>query len=415
MQPKSILTILTILFANVCLSAQIAPTRIPDLLSDPMTSMQAEAYADSILGTMSIEDKVAQLIMPMVYPRNGASDIAAWDRMVRDKKYGGVLWQKGDPRVVIELTNRMRQSAPTVPMLVAMDGEWGLSMRLHGTIHWPRNIVIGATDDTLLAYEYGRQTAMEAKRLGIHVNFAPVIDVNSNPKNPVIGTRSYGSNPDRVTALGIAYAKGLEENGVLATAKHFPGHGDTDTDSHNTLPVISKTLDQLEEMELRPFRSYIDAGLGGMMIAHLRIPALGTGHRASSASRSVVTDLLRNQMHFGGLIFTDGLGMKGIISGAGGASVAIEVFKAGSDILLAPTDPDRTLSELMNAVKDNTITTDEVHRRAKKILMWKYVLNVPDRTQLSTQGLDADLHSHESKALLAKLYGSSITLLKNEK
>lgn len=415
MNRKLLLILLFTALLSALASSQRLPMTTPYLLRDHVVSMRAQAFADSILRIMTIEEKVAQLIMPMVYPRSSSTDVAAWDQMVKEKKYGGVLWQKGDPQTVVQLTNRMRQSVPAVPMLVAMDGEWGLSMRFSGTTDWPCNIVIGATDDTLLAYEYGRATALEAKRLGIHVNFAPVIDVNSNPRNPVIGTRSYGSNSDRVTALGIAYARGMEEHGVLATAKHFPGHGDTDTDSHKTLPVISKSLDQLEQTELRPFRAFIDAGLGGMMIAHLQIPALGTGSRASSASRSVVTDLLQTQMRFGGLIFTDGLGMKGILSGTGGQSVAVEVFRAGADILLAPDNPDQALSDLMKALKAKIISPDEVHQRVRKILIWKYVLNVGDRTPLSSQGLDSDLHSPESCLLLSKLYSASITLLKNHK
>lgn len=407
-----LLSILPLIAASTM--AQMLPKVTPNLLRDPLKMMRAEAFADSLLGQMSLEEKAAQLIMPMVYPRNSAADLTAWDRMVKDKKYRGVLWQKGNPSTVIELTNRMRRDAPHVPMLVAMDGEWGLSMRLSGTTQWPRNIIIGATNDTDLAYRYGKATATEARRLGIHVNFAPVIDVNSNPRNPVIGTRSYGSNPDRVAEMGIAYARGLEDSGVLSTAKHFPGHGDTDTDSHKTLPVITKSLDRLEETELRPFRAYINAGAGGMMIAHLSIPALGTGSRASSASRSVVTDLLQNQMHFGGLIFTDGLGMKGIISGAGGESVAVEVFKAGSDILLAPDSPDQALSDLMKALRQKVISADEVHRRAKKVLIWKYILDAHNRTPISTVALHNDLNSRESKTLLSEIYTSSMTLLKND-
>lgn len=415
MTRKLLLLILSIPVVTSLSVAQMQPKTTPNLLKNHMQSMRAEVFADSLLKTMTLQEKVTQLIMPMVYPRNTTQDIAAWDRMVKEKKYGGVLWQKGDPRTVIQLTNRMRQSAPKVPMLVAMDGEWGLSMRLSGTMNWPRNIVVGAIDDTRIAYDYGRATAEEAKRLGIHVNFAPVLDVNSNPKNPVIGTRSYGSNPSRVTALGLAYAKGMEDNGVLSTAKHFPGHGDTETDSHKALPIIAKSLDQLKQTELRPFQSYIDAGLGGMMIGHLSIPALGTGTRASSASTSVVTDLLQNQMHFDGLIFTDGLGMKGILSGAGGQSVAVEVFKAGSDILLAPDSPDQALADLMKALKAKVISESEVHRRAKKVLMWKYILNAQERNPISTQNLEAELKSIESKELLANIYSKSITVLKNDR
>lgn len=231
------------------------------MMKNPARSAAAYAYADSVMQGMTDEQLLAQLIMPMVYPKEGQKAQEEWDHLVA-RGFGGVLWQ-GTPERQLFLTNRMRQRA-TIPMLVAMDGEWGLSMRLSGTIRWPRNIVLGATNDLSTAFEYGRATAEEAKRMGIQVNFAPVADVNNNPLNPVIGTRSFGSDPQQVAKLVLAYGQGLESQGVLAVAKHFPGHGDTKVDSHKALPVISHDRARLEQVELYPFTQFIQKGLGGL-------------------------------------------------------------------------------------------------------------------------------------------------------
>lgn len=408
-----ILFVVTFFFAASVL-AQSEVRHVPHLLSSPEVQQAALEYAERTMAEMSKEERVAQLIMPMLYPKEDQKSLAAWDRMVETKRYGGVLWQKGTPDAQLRLTNRMRQRAK-VPMLVTMDGEWGLSMRLSGTTPWPRNMVIGATNSTDLAFRYGKVTAQEAKRMGIHVNFAPVLDVNSNPKNPVIGTRALGSSSQRVTDLGLAYAAGLETMGVLSCAKHFPGHGDTDRDSHKTLPLLSKSRDDLEAVELKPFRAYIEAGLGGMMVAHLNVPALDSSGLATSASRLVTTDLLQRELGFEGLIFTDGLGMQGILEGTGGKSVAVEVFKAGSDILLAPQNPDRALSELMTALERGEIEASEVDRRCKKVLVWKYVLGVAEgREPLPLAGLSADLNPPSSQKLLREIYEKAVTLVKNK-
>lgn len=398
---------------SVAQEAATVPVRTT-LERDSVVAAKANRYADSVLMTLSSGEKLAQLIMPMVYPKRDADNLRQWDRMVKDARFGGVLWQKGKPEDVCYLTNRMLEWAE-VPMLTAMDGEWGLSMRLSGTIGWPRNIVLGAADDEVLAYRYGRATAQEAKRLGIRVNFAPVIDVNNNPNNPVIGTRAYGSDPDLVARLGIAYARGLEREKVLSTAKHFPGHGDTDKDSHKTLPVISKSRKELEDLELRPFREYVTAGLGGVMVGHLTIPAFGTGSsRASSASPEVVTDLLQKDLGFTGLIFTDGLSMQGIVAGAGSGRVGVEVFKAGSDILLAPSDPFGMLRELEAALKNGEIQQSEVDRRVHKVLKYKYLLGFAKPDFLSGKNLNRDLNNQEGEALMREIYAKAMTLVKNE-
>ena len=385
----------------------------PRMMRDVERKAAAEAWADSVLSTLSPRQQAAQLIMPMTWPKVDKAGLDNWHRQVLEGEFGCVLWQKGSPRNVVRLTNWMRREA-RVPMLVAMDGEWGLSMRFSDTMKWPRNMLLGASDNPRLAYEYGRATADEARRIGIHVNFAPVLDVNSNPANPVIGNRSLGSSPDLVIRMGLAYAKGLEDNGLLSTAKHFPGHGDTSTDSHKTLPVISRSRAQLEQVELAPFRAYIREGYGGMMVGHLSVPSLGTGARATSAVPAVVTDLLQREMGFSGLIFTDGLGMKGIIDGAGEQGVYVTTLLAGADILVAPTDPFQALDDVTEAVDKGILSQAEITRRCRKVLVWKHLLGADSREPLETEHLDADLHPRASRELLERIYEGAMTIVKSE-
>lgn len=383
----------------------------PVMMRDSKKAEAAWAYADSAMKGMSDEQMLAQLVMPMIWPKEDTKSIAAWDKLV-DKGFGGVLWQKGTPASQLRLTNRMRSRAK-LPMLVAMDGEWGLSMRLSGTISWPRNMVLGATNNLLTIFEYGRATAEEAKRMGIHVNFAPVADVNNNPANPVIGTRSFGSDPQRVAKQVIAYAQGLESLGVLSVAKHFPGHGDTNVDSHKAVPVIKHNRARLDSVELLPFQHYINNGLGGMMTAHLSVPALDSKNGVASTSHAITTKLLQEELGFEGLIFTDGLAMQGAIDATSGKSLAVEVFNAGNDIFLAPTDPDRFLADLKKGLKSNKIERSEVVRRCRKVLAWKYLLGANDRSQIATANLSEELNNSKSEALLETIFEQSVTLLKN--
>lgn len=383
----------------------------PMMMRDNQKADAAWAYADSAMQGMSDEQMLAQLIMPMIWPKEDSKSIAAWDKLV-EKGFGGVLWQKGEPAAQLRLTNRMRERAQ-LPMLVAMDGEWGLSMRLSGTISWPRNMVVGATDNLLTIFEYGRKTAEEAHRMGIHVNFAPVADVNNNPANPVIGTRSFGSDPTRVARQVVAYAQGLESQGVLSVAKHFPGHGDTNVDSHKAVPTINHNRSRLEQVELLPFQQYINSGLGGMMTGHLSVPALDSSKQVASASRLITTGLLQEELGFEGIIFTDGLAMQGAIDATSGKSLAVEVFNAGNDILLAPADPYRTLADLRQALKGKKIERSEVVRKCRKVLAWKYLLGANDHSPISATNLLADLNNGKSKALLETIYEESMTLLKN--
>jgi len=251
------------------------------------------AWVDSVYKSMNLDEKIGQLFMPVVEPNNRYK--AKLNDYIRNQKVGGILFGKGTLSQQAELIN-YAQSITKTPLFIAADAEWGLSMRLSDAPDFPKNMVLGAiTNDTLL-YLYGKEVARQCREMGIHINFAPAIDVNSNPQNPVIGTRAFGSDPENVARKGIAYAKGLEDNGVLAVAKHFPGHGDTSEDSHKTLPTINHSSERLNEMELMPFRKYVEAGLSGIMIGHLNVPALNTNGMPASLSPNIGEKLLKEEI-----------------------------------------------------------------------------------------------------------------------
>lgn len=235
-----------------------------------------------------------------------------------------------------------------LPVLVGLDGEWGLSMRMPKTPRFPKNMMLGAIQDDRLLYEYGQEMARECKLVGVNANFAPTIDVNSDSRNPVIGTRSFGEDALNVSGKGVAYSRGLEDAGILSVSKHFPGHGNTIADSHKTLPVVDRSLASIQAIDLLPFRNYIDAGLGGVMVAHLNVPALHTGNVPTSLSADVTTKLLKDEMGFEGLVFTDALTMRGARQGK---SNGLAAFKAGADVLLEPYNLERSFQELLSYYK----------------------------------------------------------------
>ena len=286
-------------------SAQIQD---PLLIFRGIDPVAQQRWVDSVYKSMDLEERVGQLIMPIIYPRIG--DKASLLRRMQEEKWGGILFQKGFLADQRELTESL-QATSRIPLLIALDGEWGLYMRLKDAPRYPRSKGLGTTGDMELIRAYGAEVARQCQLMGIHINFAPVVDVNINPQNPVIGTRSFGDSPELVARCAVAYGQGLESGGVLSVAKHFPGHGDTSEDSHKTLPTVSASRERMQRVELYPFRAYRDAGLGGVMTAHLRVPAYDTSGRPASLSRLITTDLLRKEMRFKGLVITDALEMRG--------------------------------------------------------------------------------------------------------
>ena len=339
-------------------------------------------WVDSVFKTLNTKEQLAQLIMPIVYPSQDTQAIKREEQRFSKFKWGGILYQKGLMAHQLIMNKRLQQTN-SIPLLIALDGEWGLYMRLKDAPRFPRNLGLGLSGDTQILYEYGREIARECRLMGIHVNFAPTVDVNINPLNPVIGSRSFGSTPSFVSQLSEAYALGLEDGGVLSVAKHFPGHGDTSEDSHKTLPIVQATRKRLELVELAPFKHYINSGLGGIMTAHLRVPALENRSIPSSLSPNVCTDLLKKDLGFQGLIFTDGLEMEGVQTQSLG-DIGVAALLAGNDILLGPASPEAQLNNLVLAYWDGRLPAKLIEEKVRKVLAYKYRLIISERSSTAT-------------------------------
>lgn len=400
--------IITIFFLFLVITTSAKGKIIPSLYNN-VDQSKMNHWVDSVFNRLTPDERIGQLFIVVAAGNNTTANTTRIQNQVRDLHLGGILFSKGNPIDQAELTNAA-QSVAKVPLMITLDGEWGLSMRLSNTTVFPRNMMLGALQNDSLLYYYGLEVARQCKLMGIHVNFAPDIDVNSNPSNPVIGNRSYGEDPLRVGKLGTMYSKGLEAGGIMAVSKHFPGHGDTSTDSHYTLPVIDHDKDRFYEYELIPFREYINAGLSGVMIAHLNIPALDSQKQPSSLSKKIVTDLLQDELGFSGLIFTDGLQMKGV---SNEDNHCVRALLAGNDILLGPTYIQKEYEAVKKAVANKTLSESLIDAKCKKILAYKYILNVNNTKPIETSGLIEKLNTPNSEWLNRKLNAEAITVLKN--
>ena len=344
------------------------------------------AWADSVLASMPLRDKAAQMVWPWILGDYTAVDNAAWtrvERMVREQKLGGAIISVGGPIDIAVKTNALQRAA-TLPLLIGADLETGAAFRarggyfvpnaidLGGATAFPYQMGLGATRDTALAYQMGRITALEGRALGIHMAFAPVLDVNNNPKNPVIAARSFGENPELVARLGAALIRGIQENGMLATAKHFPGHGDTEQNSHLELARVDASRARLDSVELLPFREAIRAGVGGVMTFHGYLPALDTNRTAATLSPKVMLDLLRTQMGFRGILVTDALDMNGVLGKATMAEVTQLAVAAGNDVLLMPTDVPVAIEAVVSGVRSGRFTEARVDSSVRRLLIAKH-------------------------------------------
>ena len=371
-------------------------------------------WVDSIMAEMSLQEKVSQLIFVRVAHYSIEDKNDSLLNSVERLKPGGVVFFAGKPMEQAELTNNL-QARSKVPLLVSIDAEWGLGMWLENTISFPYQIALGAIQDDNLIYKMGEEIARQCRRLGIHINFAPVVDVNNNADNPVINYRSFGESADNVARKGLMYARGLQNNMVLPTPKHFPGHGDTGVDSHFDLPVLDFTEERLNSVELYPFKSLIDEGVGGMMIAHLNVPVWEEREEvASSISEPIVTGVLKDQLGFRGLSFTDALEMQGITKHFPAGKAAVESFLAGNDILLLPADVEDAINEIASKVRTRDIDPAELEKRVEKVLRLKFRFGLSDMEPIKTDDLIADLNSPAAQLLNRQLIESSITLLKND-
>lgn len=388
------------------------------LLTTPLLSsaqfksnLSATAWVDSVFNSLTPEQRIAQLMVIRAHSNFGADHVAKVMNDIKQYNVGALCFFQGGPVRQANLTNYYQANAQT-PIMVTIDGEYGLGMRLDSAIKFPYQLTLGAMNDTNLVYELGKAVGEQCKRIGVHVNYAPVVDINNNPNNPVIGFRSFGENKYKVTSMGIAYMRGMQDAGIMACAKHFPGHGDVDVDSHYDLPVIKKVRSQLDSMELYPFRAIANAGVGSMMIAHLYIPAIdNTANRATSLSKKSVTGILREDLGYDGLTFTDALEMKGVAKFFPGGTISVEALVAGNDMLCLPESVAQSITAIKKAITDGKLTWEDINAKCKKVLVEKYKLGLHNMQPISTTNLVEDINASTNnirKAVAEK----SLTVLK---
>ncbi|MEO8860891.1 MAG: glycoside hydrolase family 3 N-terminal domain-containing protein [Ginsengibacter sp.] len=398
---KSSLT--TFFFLLICLSS----------FSQSVSKINAQHWVDSVFQSLNDDQRIAQLMVlrESSFTKDGP---VFYDSLIVDNilKYniGGIVLFQGGPVKQANFINYFQSIAKT-PLMVCIDGEWGLGMRQDSVIPLNHQMMLGAVNDTSIIAAYGKLVGLQCRREGIQVNFAPVVDINNNPDNPVINDRSFGEDKYKVARYGVTYMKAMQHEGVLACAKHFPGHGDVSVDSHLDLPVINKSMQQLDSLELYPFEQMFAAGVGSVMIAHLYIPAIDTtANTATSLSKKNVTGLLRNKLHFEGLTFTDALGMKGVAKYFPGGQIAAQSLIAGNDMLCLPEDVASSIAKIKEAIDSNKLSWNDVYEKCKKVLEYKYLYGVANVKPIDTTNLTLDLNTgvNDIKKLVAD---NAITVL----
>ncbi|MFY7810256.1 MAG: glycoside hydrolase family 3 N-terminal domain-containing protein [Flavobacterium sp.] len=371
-------------------------------------------WVDSVYNSLNLEERIGQLFMVAAYSNKNEEHHKSIEKLIDNQKIGGLIFMQGGAMRQLKLTNRYQKKSK-IPLFIGIDAEWGLKMRIDSTFIYPWNMTLGAIQNNLLIEEYGKQMAEQCKRMGVHFTFGPVLDINTNPNNPIIGHRSFGEDKDNVTQKALAYMIGLQTNGVLATGKHFPGHGDTTTDSHHTLPTINFTQERIKNVELYPYKYLINSGLSSIMVAHLNVPSLEKRQNyPSSISYDIVTNLLKEELKFNGLIITDALNMKGASNFKSPGDIDLEAFKAGNDILLFPENVPVAVEKIKEAIKNNEVSYERIEHSVKKILSYKYKAGLNQFKNLPKENLHEDLIKIEYKALNHKLFEKAITVLKND-
>ena len=373
-----------------------------------------QKWVDSVYQSLSTKEKIAQLFMVDVFSEKDDKHTNKAKFLIENYGIGGIIFSKGGPVRQAKLNNTY-QNASKVPLLIGMDAEWGLAMRLDSTFAFPWNMTLGAIQNPEIVQKVGYQIGKHNKRLGVHINFAPVADLNTNPQNPIIGNRSFGENKERVANNAIAFMQGMRDAGVLSNAKHFPGHGDTSQDSHKTLPSIEFTEERIREVELYPFHKLFEAGVHSVMVAHLNVPSLETkSGLPTTLSQKVVTNLLQNELQFKGLIITDALNMKGVSQYSKPGKVDLDAFLAGNDVLLISEDIPQAIEEIHAAYVDEVFSEKRLAHSVKKILMAKYLAGLHENRLVNTKHLYEDLHTIENEAIEELAFQNAITLVKND-
>lgn len=396
-------------FIILAATAQNMSPKVPEFVQ-----YENSKWVDSIMKTLSPDERIAQLIMVAAYSNRGDEHREEILKLIQEQKIGGLIFFQGGPVRQVRLMNEY-QAYSKVPLLGAIDAEWGVGMRLDSTISYPFQMALGAIQDESLIYDMGVEIAKQIKRTGLHLNFAPVLDVNNNPNNPVINYRSFGEDKYNVTRKSIAYMKGMQDQHLLTTAKHFPGHGDTDVDSHYALPQIKHSRARLDSLELYPFREVVKAGIGGVMVAHLDIPALDSTGVPSTLSKPIITTLLKEELGFKGLTVTDAMNMKGVTEGNDPGIVDKDAILAGNDLLEFTEDVPKAIEEIRKSIKQGLISQAEIDRRARKVLAVKYWVGLNKFEPTSLLNIIEELNTPEANLLNRKLTEASLTLLKNDR
>ena len=371
-------------------------------------------WVDSVYNSLTIDQKIGQLFTIWVATKEGPERMDEIADIIKTNHLGGLIFSLGNVKDQAIATNRF-QSISKVPLLIGMDAEWGIGMRLDDAFSFPFNMTLGAIENNKLIYEVGERIGVHSKRLGVHINFAPVVDINTNPNNPVIGSRSFGENKFNVTNKSIAYLKGMQSQGIMGSAKHFPGHGDTSQDSHKTLPTINFDSKRINDVELYPFKELIKNNLSSVMVAHMEVPSLENKPKLpSTLSKTIVTKILKKKLKFDGLIITDAMDMKGVVDFNKSESADVAALLAGNDLLLMPDDLDQSTLSIKKALNEGVLTTQRLSQSVKKILMAKYKAGLNNNSTVTLENLREDLNSEKDKALLDQLTKESITVIKNE-
>jgi beta-N-acetylhexosaminidase len=405
---KTFLLLISGLIFGLNLKAQTSAYEKPEFLQYTNSK-----WVDSVMTELSPDERIAQLLMIPAFSNKDAAHKKEVLKHIKEYKIGGLIFMQGNPKAQLELMNDY-QLVSKVPLLGAIDGEWGLGMRLDNTISYPYQMALGAIQGEELIYDMGVEIARQIKRTGLHVNFGPVVDVNNNPQNPVINYRSFGEDKFNVSKKGIAYMKGMQSQNLLATAKHFPGHGDTDTDSHYALPQINHPFERLNELELYPFKELIKAGVGGVMVAHLDIPALDSTGAPSTLSKPIITGILKERLGFEGLIVTDAMNMKGVAIGNEPGEVDKKAILAGNDLLEFSEDIPKAIAEIRNAIHSGLISQAEIDSRCRKLLAVKQWVGLNNYNPIAVKDVEKEINSGEAEWLNRRLVEASLTLLKNK-
>lgn len=376
---------------------------------------KAKQWVDKTYNSLSQDEKLGQLFIVALYTNKDENHINQVRNIVVNDKIGGLILMQDDAAREINLVNEFQQKSK-IPMIIGMDAEWGLYQRIAAAHKFPWAITLGAIQDKNLVYQMAAKIAEDCKRMGINWDFAPVVDVNTNPNNPIIGNRSFGSEVENVTNSALFYSNGLQDNTILAAIKHFPGHGDTSTDSHLDLPVVSHNLARLNEVELAPFKALMNKGIGGVMIAHLYVPSLEPEKGIpASVSKKIVTGLLKEKLGYKGLIITDALNMGAVANKYKAGELDAMAFKAGNDIMLFSQGVSEGKKLIQKAIDNGEIPQSRLEESVKKILLTKYYLGLSSYAPKNPENVNSDINNESHKNLVQNLYSNAITAIKDDK